>query len=126
MKRRELIDVRFERIAAPLSLDATYGDKLWMPRYRDHFFLLPRKHYVPRCGHYDFKPVSPDSCPRFLLIAVDAEEASFFACPGSQIYVLYSALKKRAFAKTLQIKRVIIMAVSIFGEHGRLQHVGAA
>lgn len=59
------------------------------------------------------------------MIAAAEKEASLFACPGSQLYDLYTAAGKRASAKTHQIKRVVIPAFSIFVECGHLQHPGA-
>lgn len=47
-------------------------------------------------------------------------EGLHFACPGSQIYLFYDAAEKDKLVKTLQIKRVKIMAFSIFVGHNRL------
>lgn len=53
------------------------------------------------------------------------EEASLFVLFDSQLYVPYTVAKKRAFAKTLQMERVITPFFSVFVGHGHLQHARA-
>lgn len=62
---------------ALLSLDAAYDDKLWMSRSGGRY-LLTAKHWAPKCGHIDFKPVTRDRCPGIFLIAIAKEKTSFF------------------------------------------------
>lgn len=82
VKRRSLLDVSLEWIAALLSLNAAYNDKLWMPRFRG-CFSLTEKHCAQQCGHNEFEPATPDWCPGFFMITTAEEEPSLFSCPGS-------------------------------------------
>lgn len=60
--------------------------------------------------------------PGLFVIAAAKGQASLFAFPGSQLYPFSSAAKKRAFTKTLQMKRVTNLAFSVFVRHGHQQH----
>lgn len=82
--RSALLNAWLGRIAPRLNLDDTYDDTFWTPRSGGQF-LLPGRHCTPRYGQIDFKTVTHDRCPRFFLTVTTEEEASLFACPGSQL-----------------------------------------
>lgn len=59
------------------------------------------------------------------MIATDEEEASLFACLGSQHNVFYIAARKHALVKTIQSERVTNAKFSVSVSYGHLQHAGA-
>lgn len=123
-KRRARLDVWLRWVVSLLNLDATSGDKLWMPRSVGRC-LLTRKCCAPHRGHNNFQLVSSDRCPGFFVVATAEEGASLFACPGSQLYVFYIAAEKCALTNMLQMERVIIPAFFVIVGHGDLRHAGA-
>lgn len=121
--RRVLLVVRLVWIAAQFYLDDAYNNKFRMPRSGGQF-LLSRKNCAQQRGRNDFEPFIPDRCLGFLMIATAEENATNFACLRSQLYFFYTAVEKRKLATTLQMERFTIPIISIFVEHGNLQHSG--
>lgn len=122
--RRSLLDIWLWWIAALLNLETAYDDKFLMPS-RGGRCLLTGKHCKPKCEYNEFEKVSSDTCRRLFRIATAGKEASLFLRPDFQLYVLYTAAKKRAMSKIFQMECVSIPAFSIFVANGDLQHVRA-
>lgn len=123
-KQKALLDFWLGWVAAVLSQDVAYDDKLWMSRPGGRP-LLNRKRYASQCRHNNSDTVPPDRCPGFLMIATAEEEASFFACPGSLLFVFYTAAKKHELTHTVQKECVIISSFSVSIEYCRLQNAWA-
>lgn len=62
VKRKVLLDVWFECIAARLNSDCAHEDKLGIPR-SEGSVLLTGKHFAPQCGHIDLEITTHDRCP---------------------------------------------------------------
>lgn len=123
-KRRALLDVWFEWIAARPHLDVAQYDKLQVPHSRG-LNLLTEKHCEPQCRHNDFEAVTSDRGLGFLMIAAAGKQASLIACSDSQLYVFYFPVEKRTLAKTIQMERVTIPAISVSIGYDLLQHAEA-
>lgn len=80
---------------------------------------------MPDCKHNYFGTVTPDRCPGLVMIATAEEKESRFACPGFQLYFVYTAADKRALAKTFQIVRVSISAFLVNVGHSHKHHWGS-
>lgn len=59
------------------------------------------------------------------MTAAPDEKSSILACPGSKLYVFYSAAENRESAKILLMELVIVLALYVLCRHSHLQNVGA-
>lgn len=85
-KRSALLDDFLERIEAQLNLGGAHDNKLWIPHSEGHVLLTGRD-CAPQRGHKESEKIIFHWCLGLFMISTAMEQASVFACPGSQQYV---------------------------------------